>query len=132
MIRKVIGRLITPSHAIELLGLNTSEQRPVSELVVTEKLSFKDVRRIKKHVTRDFDANSSPFLDGHQDDEKAKSVIDPDIGEVLDQIKIPKINVLNMLEFTKRQANAAVSYYLGEILEDRKKATRLLERERED
>jgi DNA double-strand break repair helicase HerA and related ATPase len=56
---------------------------------------------------------------------RMKSVIDPDIGEVLDQIRISKVNVLNMLEFTERQANAAVSYYLDEILEDRKRATRL-------
>jgi len=56
---------------------------------------------------------------------RMKSVIDPEIGEVLDQIRISKINVLNMLEFTERQANAAVSYYLEEILEDRKRAVRL-------
>jgi uncharacterized protein len=56
---------------------------------------------------------------------RMKSVIDPDIGDVLDQIKLSKINVLNMLEFTERQANAAVSYYLEEILEDRKRATRM-------
>jgi DNA helicase HerA-like ATPase len=55
---------------------------------------------------------------------RMRSVIDPDIGEVLDQVRISKINVLNMLEFTERQANAAVAYYLDEILEDRKKAMR--------
>jgi DNA helicase HerA-like ATPase len=56
---------------------------------------------------------------------RMKSVIDPDIGEVLDQLKVSRINILNMLEFTERQANAAISYYLEEILEDRKRATRL-------
>ena len=55
---------------------------------------------------------------------RMRSVIDPDIGDVTDQIKISKVNVLNMLEFTERQANAAVSDHLEEILEDRKRATR--------
>ena len=55
---------------------------------------------------------------------RMKSVIDPDVGEVLDQLKVSKINILNMLEFTERQANAAISYYLAEILEDRKRAVR--------
>lgn len=56
---------------------------------------------------------------------RMKSVIDPDIGDVLDQLKASRVNILNMLEFTERQANAAISYYLEEILDDRKRATRL-------
>jgi DNA double-strand break repair helicase HerA and related ATPase len=56
---------------------------------------------------------------------RMKSVIDPDIGDVLDQLKPSRVNILNMLEFTERQANAAISYYLEEILDDRKRATRL-------
>lgn len=56
---------------------------------------------------------------------RMKAVIDPDIGDVLDQLKASRVNILNMLEFTERQANAAISYYLEEILEDRKRATRL-------
>jgi uncharacterized protein len=55
---------------------------------------------------------------------RMKSVIDPDIGEVLDQLKASKINILNMIEFTEKQANAAISYYMDEVLDDRKRATR--------
>ena len=47
---------------------------------------------------------------------RMKAVVDPDVGDVLDQIKASKVNILNMLEFTERQANAAISYYLEEIL----------------
>jgi DNA helicase HerA-like ATPase len=36
-----------------------------------------------------------------------------------------KVNILNMIEFTEKQANIAIAYYLEEILEDRKRAERL-------
>ena len=55
---------------------------------------------------------------------RMRSVIDPDVGEVLDQIKPSKANILNMLEFTEKQANVAIAYYLDEILDDRKRAMR--------
>jgi DNA helicase HerA-like ATPase len=49
-------------------------------------------------------------------------VIDPDIGDPLDQLKANNVNVLNMLELTERQAAVVMSYFMEEILEDRKKA----------
>jgi len=55
-----------------------------------------------------------------------RSVIDPSVGEVLDQIKPAKANILNMLEFTEKQANVAIAYYLDEILDDRKRAMRTM------
>jgi uncharacterized protein len=55
---------------------------------------------------------------------RMKAVVDPGVGDVLDQIKASKVNILNMLEFTERQANAAIAYYLEEILDDRKRAMR--------
>lgn len=51
-------------------------------------------------------------------------VIDPDIGDPLDQLKANHINVLNMLELSERQAAVAMDYFMEEILEDRKKARR--------
>ncbi len=55
---------------------------------------------------------------------RMRAVVDPGVGDVLDQIKPSRVNILNMLEFTERQANAAISYYLEEILDDRKRAMR--------
>jgi DNA double-strand break repair helicase HerA and related ATPase len=52
-------------------------------------------------------------------------VLDPDIGDPIDQIKPNHVNVLNMLELTEMQAATVISYYLSEILEDRKTARRL-------
>ena len=51
-------------------------------------------------------------------------VLDPDIGDPIDQIKPNYVNVLNMLELTEMQAATVISYYLSEILEDRKAARR--------
>jgi DNA helicase HerA-like ATPase len=39
-------------------------------------------------------------------------------------LKNGKVNVINLVELTERQANIAVSFYLEELLDDRKKATR--------
>ena len=52
-------------------------------------------------------------------------VLDPDIGDPIDQLKPNYVNVLNMLELTEMQAATVISYYLTEILEDRKAARRL-------
>ena len=51
-------------------------------------------------------------------------ILDPDIGDPIDQIKPNYVNVLNMLELTEMQAATVISYYLSEILEDRKAALR--------
>ncbi|MDV3293933.1 MAG: ATP-binding protein [Nitrososphaerales archaeon] len=51
-------------------------------------------------------------------------VLDPDIGDPIDQIKPNYVNVLNMIELTEMQAATVISYYLSEILEDRKTARR--------
>ncbi len=52
-------------------------------------------------------------------------VLDPDIGDPINQMKPNYVNVLNMLELTEMQAATVISYYLSEILEDRKTARRL-------
>jgi cephalosporin hydroxylase len=42
-------------------------------------------------------------------------VIDPDIGNPIDQLKANNVNVLNMLEISKRQAAVVMSYFMEEI-----------------
>ncbi len=60
------------------------------------------------------------------DDAKRKfhNILDPGMSDPLAVIKNGKINVINLVELTERQANIAVSFYLEEMLDDRKKATR--------
>jgi hypothetical protein len=52
------------------------------------------------------------------------AILDPAIGDPVDHIQPNHINVLNMLELTEMQASIVIAYYLGEILEDRKRARR--------
>src|ERR671925_1839743 len=55
---------------------------------------------------------------------KFHNILDPGMTDPLALLKNGKINVINLVELTERQANIAVSFYLEEILDDRKKATR--------
>src|ERR671923_936573 len=60
------------------------------------------------------------------DDAKRKfhNILDPGMSDPLALIRNGKINIINLVELTERQANIAVSFYLEELLDDRKKATR--------
>ncbi|MDG6935701.1 MAG: ATP-binding protein [Nitrososphaerota archaeon] len=51
-------------------------------------------------------------------------ILDPDIGEPLDQVRPNYINVIDMAELTESQASIIISYYLSGLLEDRKQAQR--------
>lgn len=53
------------------------------------------------------------------------SLLDTSKRRPLDMLRPNKVNILNMIEFTEKQANIAIAYYLEEILEDRKRAERL-------
>jgi DNA helicase HerA-like ATPase len=51
-------------------------------------------------------------------------ILDPGMSDPLALIKNGRINVINLIELTEKQANIAVSFYLQELLDDRKKAKR--------
>jgi DNA helicase HerA-like ATPase len=55
---------------------------------------------------------------------KFSNILDPGMADPLAMIKNGKINVVNLVELTEKQANVSVSYYLEELLDDRKRATR--------
>ncbi len=54
-----------------------------------------------------------------------QKILDPGMLEPLSLVKNGKINVINLVELTEKQANTLVSYYLEEILKDRKWAKSL-------
>jgi DNA double-strand break repair helicase HerA and related ATPase len=137
---KINPRFVDAEELADLIEVreNAEVQRTVLTLAFTDEVKaakqFWDVllaaiaaigasdKQYKKAVARLLDIVKMAM-------KRMKSVIDPDVGEVLDQLKISKINILNMLEFTERQANAAISYYLAEILDDRKRAVRAADEE---
>jgi len=55
---------------------------------------------------------------------KFSNILDAGLDDPVTMIKNGKLNVVNLIELTERQANIVVSYYLEELLEDRKRATR--------
>ncbi|AIC15938.1 ATP-binding protein [Nitrososphaera viennensis] len=55
---------------------------------------------------------------------KFRNILDPGMADPIALIKNGKINVINLVELTEKQANVSVSYYLEELLDDRKRATR--------
>jgi len=63
---------------------------------------------------------------------KFHNILDPGMSDPLAVIKNGKINVINLVELTEKQANIAVSFYLEELLEDRKNATRQKKGSRQD
>ncbi|MEO9321551.1 MAG: ATP-binding protein [Nitrososphaera sp.] len=54
---------------------------------------------------------------------KFSSILDAGLEDPVRLIKNSKLNVINLVELTERQANIVVSYYLEELLDDRKAAT---------
>lgn len=48
-------------------------------------------------------------------------ILDAGLADPLALIKNGKVNIINLVELTERQANIIVSFYLQELLEDRKK-----------
>jgi DNA helicase HerA-like ATPase len=53
-----------------------------------------------------------------------KRILDPGLSDPTSLIKNGKVNVLSLIELTDRQADIAVRFYLEELLDDRKRATR--------
>jgi len=53
------------------------------------------------------------------------SLFDTSSNEPLNLLRPNMINILDMIEFSEKQADVAISYYLEEILEDRKRAERV-------
>jgi hypothetical protein len=53
-----------------------------------------------------------------------KGILDPGLSDPTALIQNGKVNILSLIELTDRQADIAVRFYLEELLDDRKRATR--------
>ena len=133
---KLNPRLLDAERFADLLDIREGAERQRSVLArafaeVREAKEFWDTLGTKLEKIRDEDEDrQNRRVAGRVMEivERAKmrkgAVIDPDIGDPLDQLKANHVNVLNMLELSERQAAVVMNYFMEEILEDRKRARR--------
>jgi DNA helicase HerA-like ATPase len=73
------------------------------------------------HATKGYADSASRVLDKIDDAKhRFSDILDPDCGDPVDLIKEGRVNVLSVAELSERQANVGLSYYLQELLNDRK------------
>ncbi len=73
------------------------------------------------HATKGYADSTSRVLDKIDDAKhRFSDILDPDCGDPVDLIKEGRVNVLSVAELSERQANVGLSYYLQELLNDRK------------
>ena len=73
------------------------------------------------HTTKGYADSASRVLDKIDDAKhRFSDILDPDCGDPVDLIKEGRLNVLSVAELSERQANVGLSYYLQELLNDRK------------
>ncbi len=84
----------------------------------------KQVQYIGANPDRKEDRHSADRVQDKIDDarHRASEILDPDMSNPVALIKEGRLNILNVSEFTDRQANVALAYYLQELLADRKAA----------
>jgi len=82
------------------------------------------VQYIGANPDRKEDRHSADRVQDKIDDARHRSseILDPDMSNPVALIKEGRLNILNVSEFTDRQANVALAYYLQELLADRKAA----------
>ena len=82
------------------------------------------VQYIGANPERKEDRHSADRVQDKIDDARNRSseILDPDMTNPVGLIKEGRLNILNVSEFTDKQANVAIAYYLQELLLDRKAA----------
>ena len=82
------------------------------------------VQYIGANPDRKEDRHSADRVQDKIDDARNRSseILDPDMTNPVGLIKEGRLNILNVSEFTDKQANVAIAYYLQELLSDRKAA----------
>jgi uncharacterized protein len=75
------------------------------------------------HTTKGYADSAGRVLDKIDDTKhRFSDILDPDCGNPVDLIKEGRVNVLSVAELSERQANAALAYYLQELLQQRKES----------
>lgn len=133
MMAKINPRLLPADKLAEVIELreNADKQQRVLRESFTESVKqAKDFWQSLEESVSSFGRTTKGYADSASrvldkiDDAKQRfsDILDPDCGDPVDLIKEGRVNVLNISELSERQANAGLSYYLQELLQQRKDA----------
>ena len=133
MMAKINPRLLPADKLAEVIELreNADKQQRVLRESLTESVkqskdfwqSLEDSVSSYGRTAKGYADSASRVLDKIDDAKhRFSDILDPDCGDPVDLIKEGRVNVLNISELSERQANAGLSYYLQELLQQRKDA----------
>ena len=133
MMAKINPRLLPADKLAEVIELreNADKQQRVLRESLTESVKqSKDFWQALEESVSSYGRTTKGYADSASrvldkiDDSKHRfsDILDPDCGDPVDLIKEGRVNVLNISELSERQANAGLSYYLQELLQQRKDA----------
>ncbi|OLD22073.1 MAG: hypothetical protein AUF73_00670 [Thaumarchaeota archaeon 13_1_20CM_2_39_11] len=133
MTAKINPRLLPADKLAEVIELreNADKQQRVLRESFTESVkqakdfwaSLEENVSAYGHSTKGYADSASRVLDKIDDAKhRFSDILDPDCGDPVDLIKEGRVNVLNIAELSERQANAGLSYYLQELLQQRKES----------
>jgi hypothetical protein len=133
MMAKINPRLLPADKLAEVIELreNADKQQRVLRESLTDSVkqakdfwsSLEENVAAFGHTTKGYADSASRVLDKIDDAKhRFSDILDPDCGDPVDLIKEGRVNVLNIAELSERQANAGLSYYLQELLQQRKES----------
>jgi DNA helicase HerA-like ATPase len=137
---KINPRLLDSESLAEMLEIRTSAdiQRRILRLAFTKQVKESkefwtalnnQIEQViltnKRDNKRDY-ATAGPRVQDKIDDAKHRfsDILDPGIADPIRLVKEGRVNILNISNLSEKQANVALSYYLQELLNDRKESTR--------
>jgi uncharacterized protein len=133
MTTKINPRLLPADKLAEVIELRESadkQQRVLRESFTDSVKQAKDFWTALEegvsafgHTTKGYADSAGRVLDKIDDAKhRFSDILDPDCGDPVDLIKEGRVNVLSVAELSERQANAALAYYLQELLQQRKES----------
>ncbi len=133
MTAKINPRLLPADKLAEVIELRESadkQQRALRESFTESVKQAKDFWTSLEesvsafgHTTKGYADSAGRVLDKIDDAKhRFSDILDPDCGDPVDLIKEGRVNVLSVAELSERQANAALAYYLQELLQQRKES----------
>lgn len=133
---KINPRLLDANTLADVLEIreNADVQQRILRLAFTQNVKeskefwdelYKQVEFVGANPERKEDRHSADRVCDKIDDARHRfaDILDPDIIDPISLIKEFRINILNISEFSEKQANVVLAYYLQELLTDKKLST---------